>query len=407
MRGLGSLLDTGSEPSAGAGVGWGLLTPWKGADYPFRHSARFQAVWGSVRFENSFVTSTMKTPASGGELTERDQEILRDVIHTYVVTAEPVSSRTVAKHDHRLSAASIRNIMADLDEAGYLCQPHTSAGRVPTPQGYHLFIDSLMTAEKLSADERQLIEDELGTVGDAEQLTASASALLSRLSQRVGMVLTPAMGSVELKAIEFLPLSDSRVLCVTVSGSGFVDNKVVEVEEELTREELQRISNYLNKNFSGFTIAQIRTRILELMTTEREEMDALLGKAIQLANKGLADDDSEPHLVLDGTETLLDQPELYDLTRVRQLFDTFSDKARLLRLLGQCLQGEGVRVWIGDESDLTSELDFSLIVRDYGVGNQKIGTLAVFGPARTRYSRMIPLVDYLGDRLSAALAETL
>jgi heat-inducible transcriptional repressor len=340
------------------------------------------------------------------KLSPRDREILRDVIHTFVMTAEPVSSRTVAKHDHSLSAASIRNIMADLDDLGYLVQPHTSAGRVPTPRGYHLFIDSLMTAEAPSEEQRRLIDDQLSGITDAEELAAAATQLLSELSKRVGMVLTPAIGSTSLRALEFVPLSGQRVLCVTVTSSGFIDNKVIEVEDEVARDELVRISNYVTENFSGMTMAEIRERLLELMEDERAQMDALLKRAIDLTQKGLSDAD-EPELVLEGAQALLSEPELSDLGRVRKLFDTFSDKARLVGMLDRCMTGEGVRVWIGEDSDLTSELDFSLIVRRYAVGERTVGGLALFGPSRSQYDRLIPLVEYLGERLSAALAETM
>lgn len=347
----------------------------------------------------------MVTRRSRRTLTERDLEILRDVIHTYVLTAEPVSSRTVAKHDqHDLSAASIRNIMADLADLGYLAQPHTSAGRVPTPLAYHLFIDSLMQVESLTAEERRLIDEQLSGHAESEQLVAAASQVLSHLSRQVGMVLTPSMGATTLRAIEFAPLSDRRVLCVAVSTNGFVDNKVVTSEEEISREDLVRISNYLTENFGGLTLSEIRERLLRLMEDERAQMDALLRHAIALGNQGLPDART-PELVVDGTGSLLNQPELADLTRVRRLFDTFSDKARLVTMLNQCMEGEGVRVWIGDDSDLTSDLDFSLVVKRYGVRDQALGSLAIFGPSRMQYSRVIPLVAYLAEQLSARLAE--
>lgn len=339
-------------------------------------------------------------------LTDRDREILKDVIGTYLATAEPVSSRTVAKHSqHDLSAASIRNIMADLDELGYLAQPHTSAGRVPTPLGYHLFIDSLMQVEDVSEEERRLIESELETASHGDELTTVASTLLSRLTRQVGIVVTPAIGTTVLKHVEFAPLSGRRVLCVTVSSAGFIDNKVVNVDEDMSREELLRVSNYINENFAGYTLREIRDRLLFLMEDTRAQMDQLLRRAIKLADGGIGLG-HQPAVVVDGTESLLTQPELSDMRQVQRLLETFRDKALLVGVLNECLEGEGVRVWIGNESEVTSDLDFSLIVRKYDVGDRPVGSVAIFGPSRMEYSRVIPLVDYVGRRLSEALSQT-
>jgi heat-inducible transcriptional repressor len=342
------------------------------------------------------------------QLSERDRSILRGVIEAYLLTGEPVSSRQLARSDrHGLSAASLRNIMADLDDMGLLKQPHTSAGRVPTAAGYHLFIDSLMEARRPSDEDLRAIEDQLGgTGGDGEQLTTAASQLLSRLSSQIGIVVTPDLGTSALRTVEFVPLSGNKVLCVTASSSGFIDNKVFELEQPLDREELIRVSNYLTESFQGLTLRQIRDRLLGLMADERAEVDELLGRAILLARQGL-ELSHGPRLVVEGTESLLGQPELSDLPRIRRLFETFTDKARVVALLNRSVEGQGVRVFIGEESDLTSELDFSLILRSYEVGGRSAGSLGLFGPSRMEYARLIPLVDYLGERLSAALSATM
>jgi heat-inducible transcriptional repressor len=339
------------------------------------------------------------------ELSERDRAILRDVIYTFMVTGEPVSSRRMAKQSPEgLSAATVRNTMADLAEQGYLSQPHTSAGRVPTARGYHLFIDSLMTAESVPEHLQRYIDENLMAIpADGERLTAATSQLLSQLSQQVGVVLTPVVGRSVLRRIELVPLDDSKILCVTVSTHGFVDTKVIEAEETIPREELVRLSNYLTDNFAGRTLAEIRDRMLALMDDARSQVDRLLARAIDFARQGL--ELVQPaNVVVDGTEALLRQPELGDLSRVLRLLETFADKARLVDLLNRCLDGPGVRVFIGDDSELTSELDFSLIVTGYDDGRQVVGCLGIFGPSRMEYPRVIPLVDYLGERLSAALA---
>lgn len=343
----------------------------------------------------------------GLQLTARDREILKDVILTYILSAEPVSSRSVAKQGRLgLSAATIRNAMADLEELGLLAQPHTSAGRVPTRAAYHLFIDTLMEARSVSTSERRYIEDNLtATVSGAETLMGTASHLLSELSSHVGIVVAPALGDTVLKAVDFVPLSGRKVLCVVVSANGFVDNKIIETEEEIAREELIRISNYLCASFGGLTLRQIRDRLLKMMGEERAQVDRMLARTIELARAGLAVDE-RPSVLLDGAQALLTKPELTDITRVRRMFDAFADKARLVAMLNQCLAGGGVRVLIGEDSALTSELDFSLVATRYGTGERPLGTLGVFGPSRMEYQKIIPLVHYLGEALSRALIES-
>ncbi|HVT57648.1 MAG TPA: heat-inducible transcriptional repressor HrcA [Thermoanaerobaculia bacterium] len=347
------------------------------------------------------------TETQPDKLSARDREILKDVIATYVLSAEPVSSRSVAKQGRLgLSAATIRNVMADLEEWGFLMQPHTSAGRVPTPAAYHMFIESMMQTRKLPARERRYIEENLsGAPADADQLIGVTSHLLSELSQQVGIVVAPAIGETVLKAVDFVAISGRRVLCVVVSAAGFIDNRVIETEEEIPRHELVRISNYLTENFAGQTLRQIRDRLLRQMTEERRQVDSLLARTIELARGGL-DLDAEPEVLVDGASALLTRPELADIQRVRRMFEAFADKARLVRMLNECIKGGGVRVLIGNDSDLTSELDFSLVACRYGVGDQALGTLGIFGPSRMEYQKIIPLVHYLGQALSRALADS-
>jgi heat-inducible transcriptional repressor len=352
------------------------------------------------------VTKT-QTPEAR-HLSPRDQEILRAVIALYILNAEPVSSRLVSrKAGLGLSPATIRNVMADLEEWGYLVQPHTSAGRVPTGGAYHLFIESMMAEPRLPARLRRYIRGHLdGAPGDPEQLMTTASHLLSELSQQVGLVLTPARGDTVLKAIDFVPLSGSKVLCVVVSTAGFVDNRIVETDPPLGREQLLRISNYLNDNYAGLTLREIRDRLVALMSEERAQMDRLLAQTIELARRGL-EFAAGGEVLVDGTSTVLNQPELADIQRVRRLFDTFAEKARLVKILNQCMTGAGMRVWIGEDTEVTSELDFSLVATTYGIDDQPLGTLGIFGPSRMEYQKVIPLVSYLGETLSRALSATM
>ena len=348
-----------------------------------------------------------ETSRDRGGLSSRDREILKDVILSYILNAEPVSSRSVAKHGKLgLSAATIRNVMADLEEWGYLMQPHTSAGRVPTASAYHLFIGSMMETRLVPARERRYIQENLkGRSADGDELMGTASHLLSELSSQVGIVVTPAMGETVLKAVDFLPVSGRKVLCVVVSSTGFIDNKVIETEEEVPREELVRISNYLTENFAGQTLREIRERLLRMMGEERAQMDGVLARTIELARTGFSAGGA-PGVVVDGTSMLLAKPELSDVQRVRRMFEAFADKARLVKILNQCIQGGGVRVLIGEDCELTSELDFSVVAAPYGVGERPLGTLGIVGPSRMDYETVIPLVNFLRETLSRALAET-
>jgi heat-inducible transcriptional repressor len=352
----------------------------------------------------------MATETRDGErLSPRDREILKDIIATYILSAEPVSSRSVAKHGSLgLSAATIRNVMADLEEWGFLVQPHTSAGRVPTRAAYHMFIESMMHTRKLPMRERRYIEDNLASPqADADELIGTASHLLSELSQQVSIVVAPSIGETVLKAVDFVAVAERKVLCIVISEAGFVDNRVIETEEEIPRHELVRISNYVTESFAGQTLRAVRDRLLRQMAEERVQVDRMLARTIELACEGLAPGsrESQPEVLVDGASALLVRPELADIQRVRRMFDAFTDKARLVRMLNSCITGGGVRVLIGEDSDLTSELDFSLVASSYRVGEQPLGTLGIFGPSRMEYQKVIPLVHYLGQALSRALSE--
>lgn len=343
----------------------------------------------------------------GVELSGRDREILRDVVRTYLLSGEPVSSRTVARQSRLgVSPATIRNAMADLEELGFLDQPHASAGRVPSSSGLHFYIDTLMESRGLSDADRSRIEGELsGSSPGARQLVDTTTQLLSSLSGQVGVVLTPAFGDTVLDAVDFVPLSGHRVLCVIVSRTGFVEHKLIEADEELSRDELVRVANYLTETFRGQTLRAIRETLLSRMSEDRAQVDRLLGRAIVLAARGL-DADSSRDVRVEGTSALLAGADGAELERVRRLLETFSERRRLVELLSLCLEGNGVRVVIGEDSDVTSDLGLTLVARPFGPDASGRGTLGILGPARMPYDRIIPLVDFLGEALSRALEQS-
>ena len=349
-----------------------------------------------------------RRPAHGTEpepLSARDREILKDIIYTHILSGVPVSSRAVSKHaQHSLSAASIRNIMADLEESGLLAQPHSSAGRVPTEAAYRMYVDSLMQMRQISSRERAYIDEYLlDASNDADHLMNAATHLLSELSEQVGVVLTPSVDEIVLKSIDFVSLGRRRVLCVMVSTTGFIDHLVIDLDDDLTREELVRVSNYVTDNFAGLRLPDIRDQLLQMMDAERAHVDRWLTAAIDLARRAVGST-GEQEVLVEGTTSLLDRPELASIEQARRMLDTFSDKARLVKMLNKCLIGDGVRVFLGEDSDITSELDFSLVATSYGVGEKPLGSLGIMGPSRMEYPRIVPLVRYLGETLSRALA---
>lgn len=344
----------------------------------------------------------MTSPAPS-PLNPREREILKDIIRTYSLTGEPVSSRTLSKHErHGLSAASIRNVMADLEEEGYLSQPHTSAGRIPTQAAYRLYVQVLMEARNVPEDQRRYILDAIRRAETTQDLMQIVSRLLSELSNQVGVVVIPNVDETTIRAIEFLPLGDRRVLCVVVSSTGFVDNVVIELEEESPREELVRISNYLTDHFSGRTLREIRDFLVDRMAEERELVDRSLSQTIELARSAVRTS-ARTSVLVEGTTSLLGQPELADLERIRRMLDAFGDKARLVTILNRCLSSDSVRIFLGEDTDLTQELDFSVVATSYGVGERTLGSLGIIGPSRMEYAKAVALVRFLGQALSRAL----
>jgi heat-inducible transcriptional repressor len=329
-----------------------------------------------------------------------------DVIQTFIHTGAPVSSRSLARMaKNRLSSASIRNVMADLEDSGYLSQPHTSAGRVPTAAGYHFYIDTLMQSRAISAEDRLYIKENLEQVlTDVEDLMGMVTHLLTEMSHQIGIVLAPMISEATVKAIHFLKLTGRRALCVLESEGGLVEHRVVQTLQRISPEELVEISNYLTDHFSGHTLREIRDSLLVMMADDREQITQLLTSAISLAQQALGTVE-EPELLFEGTESVLTQPELSDVGRVRRLLETFTDKAELVRVLDQLIGGTGTHVIIGEDSELTSDLDFSLVATTYGSTDKVLGALGIFGPSRMEYDKVVPLVDFLGRTVSETLME--
>ena len=340
------------------------------------------------------------------ELDRRSREILKAVVIQHVESGEPVGSSTVARLSReRLSPATIRNVMADLEEIGLLCQPHTSAGRVPTERGYRLFVDTLLPAPHLPVVDERAIRDSLRGASDTTQLLERASRLLSRLSRHVAIVVAPALAQTRLQHIEFVRLADGRALAVFVSQAGVLQSRVVEAEEELTQDELARMGNFLSDSLAGRTLPEVRNELLRLMSEEKAQYDRLLQQALSLGVRTFDEGAAEPAGVyVEGAANLLAQARDVDLERMRSLFRAFEDKHRIVNLLNQCLESDGVRVWIGSENRAPELREMSLVAASYRSGEQPLGTLGVVGPLRMQYGRAVSLVDSIARTFSEILS---
>ncbi len=342
---------------------------------------------------------------SADVLNPRQRDILKAVIQDYIATAEPIGSRTISRrHAFHLSPASIRNIMADLEELGLLAQPHTSAGRVPTDRGYRVYVDSLMEPEQPSPGEVQRIQQRMGTTrGEAEELLRETGRLLSALTSYTCVVMAPRLDQNTFHRIEFVDLGRDRLLVVFVSASGLVLQKVVTLDEPIRGEELARIARYLDKALEGKTLAEVRAFLVARMAEEKTLYDRLLARALTLAQKALEGDQVE--VFVDGASHMARQPEFADVEKMHALFAAFEEKSKLVRILDACLREVDVTVIIGSEAPVSGLGGISLIASPYRAGGALAGAVALVGPTRMPYARMVPLVAYTAGLVSRVLTD--
>ena len=338
------------------------------------------------------------------ELNERSRKILEAIIEDYIDSAEPIGSRAMTRrHSLGLSPATVRNVMADLEEMGYVASPHTSAGRVPTDKGYRFYIDSLLQVRQLTPHEQQLIQQNHHLKGlRMEELLREAGKILSRISHYTGIVQAPRFTATVFRHIEFIRLSQGRILVVFVSDSGLVQNKIIETSETLAPGELEQMSNYLNQALVGMTIQQAKARIIEEMAQEKALYDKLLQQALQLSRAALQDD-TEGEVFIEGAANIFEQPEFADLERMKRLFRTFEQKGLLVELLDKSQRANGVQIFIGSENEYREIEGCSLVTASYSSRRGTIGTLGVIGPTRMPYSTVIPVVDYTARLVSQML----
>jgi heat-inducible transcriptional repressor len=346
----------------------------------------------------------------------RGQIILSALINEHFVTGEPVGSKVLADkfaNASGLSSATIRNVMIELEDAGLVEQPHTSAGRVPTDKGYRFYVDNLLGVLSISNDDLIRIGDELGFNANdkSDRLMERTSQLLSALSNNVGIVVSPSLADDRLQHIEFVNLSDNRILVVLVSAPNLVHNKIIRLNIQLTREELDQTANYLNAEFAGKSLVEIRAEIMRLMHEEKTLFDKLLQTAVILCSQSIEDDEDKlGEVYIDGTSNILTKRDFADLERLRELLRTIGEKTRLIEMLSECIgrgnaSTDGVQVVIGRENRSPSLQNCTLISAPYRIGGSSaIGTLSVLGPTRIEYARMISIVSYVARTLEQMMS---
>ena len=343
-------------------------------------------------------------------LSERAQHLLRVLVESYIREGQPVGSRNLSRDSGlNLSAATVRNVMSDLEEFGFVSSPHTSAGRVPTDKGYRFFVDTLLRQRQRPDDVQMLGELNLRLEQeedrDPKALVAVASQMLSSLTHLAGVVTIPRQPHQSLSQIEFLPLSENRVLVVMVINGRDVQNRIVHLERYYPAEELRRAANFLNQQFGGKELTQIRSDIVAELTQAGETLNQLMRDAIHVAQQAVGEGHGQgaPEYVIAGETNLMEFAELSNVEKLRRLFDAFTSKRDILHLLDQSLGAEGVQIFIGQESGYQILDNCSLVTAPYDLDNETVGVLGVIGPTRMAYDRVIPIVDVTARLLGSAL----
>lgn len=341
---------------------------------------------------------------------ERIKEILQWVVATFIVTGKPVGSRKIARNSReQLSAATVRNIMADLEEMGYLHQPHASAGRVPTDKAYRFYVDYLLKRRAISPRDRDIIDRDMKLEDSAEHLMLRTSQVLSRVSKNVGIVVSPPISQVALKHVHFIRLADNRILVILVSRSGIVQNRVIHYSEDVSQTELDQAAHYIVEHFKDRTLFEIRNQIVKMIQKDQALYDRFMQRVITLSTRAFSETNNEmgAEVYLDGASNLIKTPEFSDINRMKLLFETIEQKNRLAALISRCIEGDTqeVRITIGSENELPGIEDCTLITSRYVVDEKTRGSLGILGPTRMEYGRAISLVDYVA-RLFGRVLET-
>jgi heat-inducible transcriptional repressor len=353
----------------------------------------------------------MSSDAISSPPNDRAQQLLRVLIQRYIKDGQPVGSRTLSKDSGlALSPATIRNVMSDLEDMGLVSAPHTSAGRIPTPQGYRLFVDTLVRYRQPKEGDINLLRSQIqrGTDSsgtDSGSLVSSVSNILSEFTSLAGVVTIPRGQHAALRQIEFLPLSENRILAIVVINDREVQNRILQVDRDYSESELQQAANFINQHYAGIEMAQVRQRIIDDLNDARLSMNQAMHDIIEVAQSAMGGShDADGEFVLAGETNLMDFAELSDVDTLRRLFETFSRKRSMLDLLDRSINADGVQVFIGAESGYGILDDCSVVTAPYQLDDETVGVLGVIGPTRMAYDRVVPIVDITARLLKSALS---
>ena len=338
------------------------------------------------------------------DVTKRHLEILDILVSDYIASAQPVGSRTIArKHYGHLSPATVRNIMSDLTELGFLAQPHVSAGRIPTAEGMRLYVDTLLKCRDLTSEEMDAIRDRCA--GDEQRMDAvlsRTSRMLAAVSHYAGMVVTPDAGKVVFKQIEFVPLSRGRLIGIFVSQDGMVQNRLIELGEDLSYSEIERMNNYCNQSFVGLTLEDALEKTERELERDRADYDRLLRKAMSLSKELLSRIPSS-EVMVEGEVQLLSEPEFAEADRFKEVVEAIEHKRAMVKLLERCREAEGVRIFVGADAGMGGMDSVGIVGAPYQKDGKVVGALGVIGPMRMDYSRVVPIVDFTSKIVSDLL----
>jgi heat-inducible transcriptional repressor len=336
-------------------------------------------------------------------ISERAQLLLKHLVEMYIHDGQPVGSKTlVSKAFPSLSAATVRKVLGDLEERGYICSPHTSAGRVPTTQGIRFFVDSLLSVHPVDAFDVKKMEEKFDINQSINHLIANTSNVLSELTHMVGIVTLPRQDQLLLRHVEFIPLSDNRVLAVLVFNNNDVQNRIIITDQQYTVSQLNQASNFLNQHFVGKELHTARQELLQALNLDRSHLDSLMKAVVDVASKAFVPAQRQEDYVLAGQQNLFANP-LASISQLEKLFQAFTQKQQILHLLDNCLQSEGVQMFIGEESGYDAFREYSVITSRYTVDGEVVGVLGVIGPTRMRYDKVIPVVDFTAKVLGTLL----
>lgn len=350
----------------------------------------------------------MKSEAVTQLPNERAQYLLKVLIKRFIRDGQPVGSKTLSRDSGLdLSPATIRNIMSDLEELGFVSSPHTSAGKVPTARGYRLFVDTLVRYKKPNEAELKNLQSQFERqFDDSDELFSTVSGLLSKITSMAGVVTLPRVHQATLRQIEFLPLSENRVLTILVLNDREVQNRILHIDRNFTAAELRKASNFINDNYAGIDLMQIRTRLISDLESTRDSMNRAMHDIIAVAQAAMQEPAPKNEFLLAGETNLMDFAELSDLDTLRRLFEAFSRKRFILDLLDRSINAKGVQVFIGNESGIQILDNCSVVSAPYNIDDDTVGVLGVIGPTRMAYDRVVPIVDVTARLLGSALKAT-